>query len=242
MFKVFSVALPRRRVFALAGVFAIALSTAGCFDKEPEQRRAFITFLQTRIVDKPGLHIPIMSDKDIADLGPYADQYRIMNGFHHRLNDAVSKDLARAVQIGKPRSLQDLASQRAIIPALKDGMAKMKAELDKAEAEANAARLALKQPPDLKFVYDTAYERMVTRTARTVRELLPMIDEMLPPIEALAVYLDEHRAKIEFRGASVATRDPVVRAQLTTLLDAATKAAQASEEGKRKLNALVTGR
>jgi len=47
-----------------------ALATAGCFNSEPQQRRAFITFLQTRIVDKPGLHIPIMSEKDVADFDP----------------------------------------------------------------------------------------------------------------------------------------------------------------------------
>lgn len=66
---------PKRHLFAqhlfvLAGVVILALTTAGCFDNEPQQRRAFITFLQTRIIDKPGLHIPIMSDKDVADFGP----------------------------------------------------------------------------------------------------------------------------------------------------------------------------
>src|SRR5262245_47680448 len=70
---------PNRRTVALAGLLVLALAIAGCFDNEPEQRRAFITFLQTRIIDKPGLHIPIMSDKEVADFGPYAGHYRIMN-------------------------------------------------------------------------------------------------------------------------------------------------------------------
>jgi hypothetical protein len=72
---------PSRRAFALAGALVLALATGGCIDSEPQQRRAFITFLKTRVIDKPGLHIPIMSDKDVTDFGPYADQYRIMNGF-----------------------------------------------------------------------------------------------------------------------------------------------------------------
>jgi hypothetical protein len=59
-----------RRAFALTGTLVLALATAGCFDNEPQQRRAFIAFLQTRIIDKPGLHIPIMSDHDVADFGP----------------------------------------------------------------------------------------------------------------------------------------------------------------------------
>jgi hypothetical protein len=230
-----------RRLFALAGVIVIALATAAC-DNEDNQRRAFIAFLQMRIIDKPGLHIPILSDKERADIGPYADQYYIMNGFHHRLDAAVSKDLGRAMQIGNPRSLEDLRDHRDILPVVRAGMRNMATELDKAEAEADEARKKLKQPPDLKAVYDTAYQRMVTKPASVFRELDPMVESMLPAIEELAVYLDEHRNVIEFRGGSPATKDAAVRAKLSTLMQAAAKAAEPSEEGKRKLRAMAEGR
>ena len=194
---------PSRRAFALAGALVLALATGGCIDSEPQQRRAFITFLKTRVIDKPGLHIPIMSDKDVADFGPYADHYRIMNGFHHKLDASISKDLARAMQIGTPRSLEDLRDHRAILPVLKAGMVNMKSELDKAEEDVDAARKALKQPPDLKAVYDIAYDHMVTTPAKVFRELVPLIQGMLPAIEDLAAYLDEHRDAISIpRGLS----------------------------------------
>jgi Protein of unknown function (DUF3053) len=233
---------PSRRVFALAGVLVLALATVGCIDSEPQQRRAFITFLKTRVIDKPGLHIPIMSDKDVADFGHYADHYRIMNGFHHKLDTSISKDLARAMQIGTPRSLEDLRDQRAILPVLKAGMINMQSELDKAEGDADAARKALKQPPDLKAVYDIAYDRMVTAPAKVFRELVPLIQGMLPAIENLAAYLDEHHDTITFRGGSPVVSDPATRAKLTALMDTAGKAAQASEEGKRKLRAMAEGK
>jgi len=233
---------PSRRAFALAGALVLALATGGCIDSEPQQRRAFITFLKTRVIDKPGLHIPIMSDKDVADFGPYADHYRIMNGFHHKLDTSISKDLARAMQIGTPRSLEDLRDHRAILPVLKAGMVNMKSELDKAEGDADAARKALKQPPDLKAVYDIAYDRMVTTPAKVFRELVPLIQGMLPAIEDLAAYLDEHRDTITFRGGSPVVSDPAARAKLTAHMDRAGKAAQASEEGKRKLRAMAEGK
>src|ERR1700690_2693584 len=85
-----------RRLVAFAGVLVLTLGLAACFDNEPAQRAAFIKFLQTRIIDKPGLHIPILSDKETADLGPtYVDQYRIMSGFHHEMDDSVSKDMRK---------------------------------------------------------------------------------------------------------------------------------------------------
>jgi hypothetical protein len=237
-------AMPRvnRRVLALAGVFVLALMAAGCLDNEPQQRRAFITFLQTRVIDKPGLHIPIMSERDIAEFGPYADHYRVMNGFHHRLDASISRDLAQAMQIGSPRSLEDLRNHRDVLPVLRTGVSKMKNELDKAEAEADVAHKALKQPPDLKTVYDAAYERMVTAPAHVFRDLVPMIETMLEPIDSLATYLDEHRDTITFRAGSPVVTDPATRTKLAALMETAGKAAQASEDGKRMLRAMAEGK
>ena len=233
---------PTRRVFALGGVFAIVVLTAGCFDKEPEQRKAFITFLQTRIIDRPGLRIPILSDKDISDLGPYADHYRVLNGFHHRLDTTISKDLQRAAQFGRPKSLEELRSQRALIPVMTDTMAKLKAELAKAEADADAAHKSLKQPPDLKIVYDKAYERMVTAPARLFRDLMPLVEAVLPPIGTLAAFLDDNRGTIELKGNQIAVKNAAVRAKLAALIDEVTKLGQAVTDGQRKLQAFATGR
>lgn len=233
---------PVRHLFAFTAVLILALATAGCLDNEPQQRRAFITFLQTRIIDKPGLHIPIMSDKDIADLGPYADQYRIMNGFHHNVDASISKDLATAMQIGSPRSLEDLRNHREILPVLKSAMSKMKDDLDRAQAEADAKHKALKQPPDLKAVYDIAYDRMVTKPATVFREIVPLITGFLPAIEQLAAYLDEHRDTIMFRAGSPVVTDPAIRTKLATLMQAAGNAADAAEDGKRKLRAMAEGK
>lgn len=43
---------------------ALPLLLTGCGDKEPEQRTAFTQFLQTRIIDKPGVHAPKLTDDE----------------------------------------------------------------------------------------------------------------------------------------------------------------------------------
>jgi hypothetical protein len=230
-----------RRTAILAVLITIAVGVAGCFGQEPAQRQAFIEFLQKRIIDKPGLHIPIMSDQDVANFGPYADQYRIMNGFHHRLNAAISGDLAKAMQIGNPRSLEDLADHRDFISIMSKSMAKMKGELDAALSEADAAHAALKQPADLKVVYDAAYDHMVTKPANVFRELIPMMLSGLPAIENLATFLNEHRNVIEYRGGMPIIRDASLRPQLAELIQGAVKSAEISERGKRKLRAMAEG-
>ena len=234
------IALKRTALAAALAGFAVLLT--GCFGNEPAQRAAFIEFLQKRIIDKPGLHIPIMSDQDVSNLGPYADHYRIMNGFHHRLDATISKDFGRAMQMGSPRSLEDLVQHRALLPTITQGMAKMKVEIDAALAEADAAHAALKQPPDLKIVYDKAYDHMVTKPANVFRELIPIMTSGLPIIEKLAAFLDEHRGAIEYRGGMPYTRDARLRPQLEALMQEAVKVSEASAEGKRKLQAMAEGK
>jgi hypothetical protein len=229
-----------RRTAVVFALMTLAFSLGGC-SKEPAQRQAFIDFLQRRIIDKPGLHIPIMSDQDIANFGPYADQYRIMNGFHHRLNDSITQDLARAIQIGSPRSLQELVNHRELLPVLKQGMASMKIELDKAEAEADAAHKALQQPSDLKVTYDAAYDHMVTKPAAVYREVIPAMQSALPAIEDLAAFLDENRSAIEFRDNTPVSANSNVQTRLTPLMQFALKSSEVSDEAKRKLRAMVEG-
>jgi hypothetical protein len=231
-----------KRAAVVAALVGFALLLAGCFGEEEAQRKAFIEFLQTRIIDKPGLHIPIMSDQDVANFGPYADQYRIMNGFHHRLDAAVAKDFARAMQIGSPRSVEDLVQHRAMLPVVTRGMAKMKTAIDKALADADAAHAALRQPSDLKAIYDKAYEHMVTKPANVFRELIPIMMSGLPVIEKLAAFLDEHRNAIEYRGGMPYVRDAALRPQLAVLMQEAVNASEASNEGKRKLRAMAEGK
>jgi hypothetical protein len=230
-----------RRTAVLAALIAIAVGVAGCFGQEPAQRQAFIAFLQKRIIDKPGLHIPIMSDQDVANFGPYADQYRIMNGFHHRLNAAISGDLARAVQIGNPHSLEDLVVHRGFISVMNKSMTKMKGEVDAALSETDAAHAALKQPADLKAVYDAAYDHMVTKPGNVFRELIPMMLSGLQKIEELAAFLDDHRNVVEYRGGIPTSRDASLRQQLAELIQGAVKASEISELIKRKLRAMAEG-
>lgn len=231
-----------RRAFAVATVVVLSTATAGCFDHEPEQRRAFITFLKERIINLPGLHIPILTKQEIADLGPYADQYRIMSRFHHQLNAVVSGDLKRALTAGTPRSIETLVGMHSVFPVVKASMPKIEKAVDDAEKEADAARKALKQPADLKAVYDVAFERMVGKPARVLRALLPKVDEMLTPVGELAEYLHSHQDVVSVSGNTITPKNEVVRQEVNGLMVAAARASRAALDGKKELTALMRGR
>ena len=229
-----------RPAAAFLALAILASGLTGC-GNEPQQRQAFIEFLQRRIVNRPGLHIPIMSETDVKSFGPYADQYRIMSSFHHQVDATVEQDLARAMQIGTPTSLDQLANKRALFPLVRQSMAKFKTETEAALAKADAAHAALKQPPDLKAVYDAAYDKMVTKPAAVFSEIAPLIDGALRPLEELANYLDQNRSVIDYRDGVPTSKDTLVNGRLVSLIDATAVSAKASVEGKRKLRAMIEG-
>lgn len=229
-----------RRIVTFAGIAVVGLMLAGCFDKEPEQRKAFIEFLQKRVIDRPGLKIPIVKDEETAAMGPYAIHYGVMRRFHTTLDDSISKQLMQAVQAGTVRSFQELANRREDFVAVRDGMLRLREALDKAEADANADRAKLTQPKDLEVVYAKAYDKLVTRPARTIRDILPPLEGTLLSGQELANYLHDQRAAITYRGSNIETNNPEVRGRLAQLLQSITDQSSQLDAAKRKLQALAT--
>lgn len=110
---------PTRRA-ALFGCLSVLL--AGCGDDEAAQRTAFIAFLQTRILDTPGLHVPRPTPEETKNWGDYAQHYAVITGFNGALSQRVSKPMERAASRGSVRSIQDLLDRRSGLAARMNAM------------------------------------------------------------------------------------------------------------------------
>jgi hypothetical protein len=223
----------------VAAVLVIAFCIAGC-DSEPTQRKAFIEFLQTRIVDKPGVHVPKPTAEQTAAFGPYAKHYEVITEFHAGLDQVVTKPLQRALEAA-PRSLDQLAARRTEIAEIRGGMAGLRAALDNQLATADAARAALKQPDDLKPVYDAAYDRNVTQPARAFAEIFPDVDEATKAILTLADFLDKNSAKIKISGSMLQVADPSLQPQLQSLIEALRAKQEAVRKAQQRLRTITYG-
>src|SRR5690348_13342328 len=113
----------------IATIIMLTSALLACGDNEPTQRKAFIEFLQTRIVAKPGVHVPHLTAEETAAFGDYARHYAVIADFNAGLDQVVSKPLQRALETA-PRSLDQLVPRRNEIATIKDGMAKLRAALD----------------------------------------------------------------------------------------------------------------
>lgn len=219
---------------------ALPLVLAACGNKEPEQRAAFMQFLQTRIVDKPGVRVPQLTDEEKKSFGDYAAQYAVITDFNAGM-DASVKPMGSLMQKGAVRSLNDVIARRDDIKTVQTALKDMGEALTKEQGKADAAHAQLKQPEDLKAVYDKAYDKTVTVPANTFREVLPQISGTLDSSLKVAEYVEAHKTQIDLSGPAPRVQDPTVLAELNKLLQELSAQAQKVQQAQTRLQAVMLG-
>jgi hypothetical protein len=231
---------PAAAVLRAAAFALLAVLVAACND-EPAQRKAFIDFLQTRIIDKPGLHVPHLTPDEANSFGDYAKQYAIITDFNDGLDQSVAKPMQEAIDGGAIRSWDDLVTRRADIVAARDSVVQLRAAIDKQLAAADTAHAALKQPDDLKPVFDKAYERDVTIPAKAFADIFPDLSQALTAIVDLGDFIDQHKDKITITGSVVQTSDPALQPQIAALIAALTAKNEAINKAQQRLRTVMEG-
>ncbi|MEN5156855.1 DUF3053 domain-containing protein [Achromobacter spanius] len=222
-------------------VAALPLMLAACGDKEPEQRAAFTQFLQTRIVDKPGVRVPKLTEQEKKSFGDYAAHYAVITDFNAGM-DASVKPLGGILQKGQVRSLNDIVTRREDLKTVRAGLNDMNAALKEHRAKADAAHAQLKQPEDLKAVYDKAYEKTITLPADTFADVLPQINATYDVALKIADYVDANKSKIEISGTNVTVTDTAVQADLNKLMQELNAQAKNVQQAQTRLQTVVMGR
>ncbi len=227
----------------LAGacLLAAGLALAACGSKEPEQRAAFIQFLQTRVLERPGVRVPKPTDEQKKPFGDYAQHYAVIADFNESMNRSVGQPMEAVIARGSPRSIGDIVARRDDIRTAREGVKQMRTALDANLAKADAAHAALRQPEDLKAVFDKAYEKTVTLPAATFREVFPALDAVLAGAVRIGDYVDAHRAQIQIAGNAITVSDTKVKDELNAMLQELNDHTGAINAAQRKLRTVVSG-
>jgi hypothetical protein len=230
-----------QRFGALSLLLAFSFALVACGNKEAEQRQAFTTYLQTRVLDKPGIHVPKPTAEEKSSFGDYAQHYAVITDFNEGMNQSVSQPMTQIMAKGGLRSIGDLVSRRDDIKAAKEGLAGLRTALDQQTAKADAARAQLKQPDDLKQVYDKAYTKTVTEPSNTFKEVFPALDAVFDSALAIGSYIEQNKSKIQISGSTVSVTDPVVQAEFNKMLQQLNGQSAAINAAQRKMQAMVRG-
>ncbi len=215
-------ALPRRGFCAAIFTLVLASMLSACGPDEPLQRQAFINFLKTRIVDKPGIHLPVPTADERKSWGPYAAQFDAIANFNHALDEA-----ARAVfgdfssLAANARTISAIMGRRAEIARLRDAAGAFPDTIKRQLDVANAARAAFPpQPDDLKTVYAAAYERDVSGPAEFWIGTMPAMQQAMTSYLDIIGFVEQHKGSITVDGATINASDPKLMPRLTTLMTA----------------------
>ncbi|WP_418130462.1 DUF3053 domain-containing protein [Variovorax sp. 375MFSha3.1] len=230
-----------QRLGAMSLLVAFSLALVACGNKEAEQRKAFISFLQTRVLDKPGLRVPVPTAEEKASFGDYAQHYAVITDFNEGMNKSVSQPMTQIMAKGALRSIADLPARRDDLKAAKDGLGGLRTALDQQSARADAAHAQLKQPDDLKQVYDKAYAKTVTTPSATFKEVFPALDTVFDSALAIGDFMEKNKSKIQISGSSVAVTDPAVQAELNKMLQQLNGQSAAINAAQQKMQAVVRG-
>ena len=166
-----------RGAFLVAGAL-IVLQLTACGDKEGEQRKAFIDFLQNTVT-RSGEHLPSLSENQKQSFGNFAGDYAILYGFSQQANKAVDQGMRPVVdELSAIRVPQDYLNRRDSLRQANSALVIVTQQIESAKMQADSSKAALKQSDDLKKVYDTAYNKVVTVPANQLIPLLPQLQAL----------------------------------------------------------------
>jgi len=190
------------RAFLLSFMMLLMIfAISACGDKEPAQRKAFIDFLQSRILNKPVLAVPQLTEAQKKELGDYSKDYAIITGFHRQMNIELDSSLVPVFAgMNGVNSVNNLLEQRDDLKKMADSSVKWKEKIVQLRTQADSQRAALKQPEDLKKVYDQAYEKTIVKPSEITGQVFDLLPQVLNLIVAKADFIKSQGKNVTITG------------------------------------------
>jgi hypothetical protein len=229
----------RAMLWMLGGL--LALGIAGC-SSEPKERAAFITFLQTRIIDKPGVRVPKLTPAEEKSFGDYSKHFAVISDYNKTMDAKLQQPMRDMASKSMPRTMADLPAWRTDMVDMRKTSVQLRTLIDTELAATDAKRAALKQPDDLKAVYDKAYARTVTDPAISIKDMLSAMENMMTSAEKLTAFVGAHQAQIKVNGAVAEVTDQKVLDEMNVLMKELNASTEKVAASQRKLNAMVSGK
>ncbi|MGB8663532.1 MAG: DUF3053 domain-containing protein [Serratia inhibens] len=210
------------RVFTrwLAPVLAllVVMQLTACGDKEPEQRKAFVDYLQNTVM-RSGAKIPTLSEDQKQKFGNYAGDYAILVGFSQQLSKSLDASLTPALdQINQIRTAQDYMSKRDSLQQSVGALNLLGQQIQSAKSQADTSRAALKQPDDLKAVYNQVYDKIVTGPANALMPVIPTTASFVQDLVQVGDFLRTQGNQVSFNNNGVQFRTSQQATQYNTMM------------------------
>lgn len=224
-----------RNYLALAGL-AICLILIGCGNKEAKQREEFINILQAKIITPKGVNTPSLTDEERKKLGLYADHFQVMIDFHTAMDKRMDKMAELMEKISQLKLSNDPRENLDSINQVKEMIGEMTTGLNEEFAKAQTNKEALRQPDDLKAVFDQAFEKSLARSVNAFNALMGQVDEALDGQKTLYEFVLANKDKLDLSGSAIMIKDESIESELKERMNEANKKASKLNSAQSQFN------
>ncbi|HBW0134708.1 DUF3053 domain-containing protein [Klebsiella aerogenes] len=183
------------RWFAAVAAILMVVSLSGCFDKEGDQRKAFIDFLQNTAM-RSGERLPTLTADQKKQFGPFVSDYAVIYAYSQQVSQAMDAGLRPVVDsVNAIRVAQDYTTQREPLRQANGALGVLSQQLENAKMQADAA---LKQADDLKPVYDQVFNKVVTAPANALQPLIPAAQVFTQQLVQVGDFVAQQGTQVSF--------------------------------------------
>ena len=195
--------LPRFAVAAL--LLALSLSAfTGCSKKnEPEERRAFMTFLTENIVSRKGVSLPEISRKEEKSFGKYAEHYALLTSFQQDLAREAGKNAGELLALTTFEDLEAVSKAESSLRKAAKEADTLRKIVEGLQAKADKEKAKLPLPEDLAPVYNAAYDKLVSQPAAASANMFSSVRATFAAILDLLDFIDSHSRDMEISGKNI---------------------------------------
>lgn len=195
-------------------VFVIAL--AGCGNNEPEQRKAFLSLLQDKVLDKQGIAIEPLSREEKKAIGKYGEHYEVLETFQKDMAKETTKNARDLLSLAEMDSLAAMAKAGSSLKKATRDAEKLRETTVTLHAKADKAKDALTMPADLASVYNAAYQKIVTGPALASKGAFDSVHAVFAATLNLLDFINTHSRDMEIADTTINVKNPGLMDELNS--------------------------
>nr|WP_312486155.1 DUF3053 family protein [Achromobacter ruhlandii] len=225
----------------LAGLAAASvLALAACGNREPQERAAFISLLQSRLAAGTLVPIGALDAAERKAVGRYDDAYDVIVDFQAALAKAA-QPLRPILAAERIQSVDDILRRREALQAARKTLAESAGAVQDAKARADKARGGLDLAPDLAPVYDGVYDEAVTAPAAEFLGAAAGMDTVARDALGVADFVAANAAGITLEDGQAKVATPSLQEALNLRLQGLNAQSQALEQARAVVSRAAVG-
>ncbi|ALX83214.1 hypothetical protein APT56_08525 [Achromobacter denitrificans] len=225
----------------LAGLAAASvLALAACGNREPQERAAFISLLQSRLAAGTLVPIGALDAAEKKAVGRYDDAYDVIVDFQAALAKAA-QPLRPILAAERIQSVDDIVRRREALQAARKTLAESAGAVQDAKARADKARGGLDLAPDLAPVYDGVYDEAVTAPAAEFLGAAAGMDTVARAALGVADFVAANAAGITLEDGQAKVATPSLQEALNLRLQGLNAQSQALEQARAVVSRAAAG-